>query len=78
MLTFGAPYADPNIYGSVNKLFKNQKAFFEKGERDVLKDRLEELLKTDASIYLGCEKELLKSGQTVGLTVKRKGSDSIC
>ena len=53
MLSFGAPFADPNIYGSVNKLFKNQKAFFEKGERDILKDRLEELLKTDASIYLG-------------------------
>ena len=60
MLTFGAPYADPDTYGSVNKLFKNQKAFFEKGERDVLKDRLEELLKTDASIYLSCEKEQLE------------------
>ena len=41
-------------------MFKNQKAFFEKGERDVLKDRLEELLKVDALIYLGLEKELLE------------------
>ena len=48
------------IYRSVNRLFKNQKAFFEKGERDVLKARLEELLKQDASIYLGREKELLE------------------
>ena len=60
MLSFGTPYADPNNYGSVNKLFKNQKAFFEKGERDVLKARLEELLKADASTYLGREKELLE------------------
>ncbi|MEK5070606.1 dynamin family protein [Sporosarcina sp. FSL K6-1508] len=60
MLSFGFPYTDPNIYGSVNRLFKNQKAFFEKGERDVLKTRLEELLKEDASIYLGREKELLE------------------
>ncbi|MFJ7933492.1 dynamin family protein [Sporosarcina sp. NPDC096371] len=60
MLSFEAPYADPNVYSRVNKLFKNQKAFFEKGERDILKDRLEELLKQDASIYLGHEKELLE------------------
>lgn len=60
MLSFGTPYADPSTYGSVSRLFKNQKAFFEKGERDVLKYRLEELLKQDASIYLGKEKELLE------------------
>ncbi len=60
MLSFGTPYVDSNVYSRVNKLFKNQKAFFEKGERDVLKDRLEELLKQDASIYLGHEKELLE------------------
>lgn len=60
MLSFEAPYADPTVYSRVNKLFKNQKAFFEKGERDILKDQLEELLKQDASIYLGHEKELLE------------------
>ena len=60
MLTFGAPYADPDTYGSVNKLFKNQKTFFEKGERDVLKNRLEEVLKIDATTYLGYEKEQLE------------------
>lgn len=60
MLSFEAPYADPNVYSRVNKLFKNQKAFFEKGERDLLKNQLEELLKQDASIYLGLEKELLE------------------
>ncbi len=60
MLSFGVPYADADAYASVNRLFKNQKAFFEKGERDILKARLEELLKTDASIYLGQERELLE------------------
>ncbi|WP_203246500.1 dynamin family protein [Sporosarcina beigongshangi] len=60
MLSFDAPYTDPSVYARVNKLFKNQKAFFEKGERDLLKDQLEELLKQDASTYLGHEKELLE------------------
>ncbi|MER2088450.1 MAG: dynamin family protein, partial [Sporosarcina sp.] len=60
MLSFEPPYKDPNVYTNVNRLFKNQKAFFEKGERDVLKARLEELLKQDASLYLGKEKEQLE------------------
>jgi hypothetical protein len=60
MLSFRPPFKDPNVYTKVNRLFKNQKAFFEKGERDILKARLEELLKTDASIYLGKERELLE------------------
>ena len=60
MLSFEAPFEDPNIYNSVNRLFKNPKTFFERGERDILKTRLEELLKTDASMYLGREKEFLE------------------
>ncbi|MFS0576329.1 dynamin family protein [Sporosarcina sp. 179-K 3D1 HS] len=60
MLSFEAPYADPNVYSSVNKLFKNPKSFFEKGDRDVLKEKLEELMKQDAAVYLGKEKEKLE------------------
>ncbi|MFD1203932.1 dynamin family protein [Sporosarcina contaminans] len=57
MLSFSAPFTDVNVYKDVNRLFKNQKAFFEKGERLVLKEKLEERLKVDASHYLGKEKE---------------------
>ena len=60
MLSFGTPFPDSNVYSGVNRLFKNQKAFFEKGERDNLKERLEGLLKKDAAMYLGVEKERLE------------------
>ncbi|CAM3053382.1 dynamin family protein [Filibacter tadaridae] len=60
MLNFRFPYPTVNPYSSVNKLFKNQKAFFERGEREVLRSRLEEQLKNDAAIYLGKERELLE------------------
>ncbi|MBB4823723.1 putative GTPase [Sporosarcina luteola] len=59
MLTFTAPFEASEKYKSVNKYFKNQKAFFEKGDRDKLRAALEETLKTDASSYLGNEKEKL-------------------
>lgn len=60
MLSFDMPYPDPDVYNSVNKLFKNPKSFFERGDRDVLKEKLEELMKQDAATYLGKEKEKLE------------------
>lgn len=60
MLSFASPYDNPAIYKDVNRSFKNQKSFFEKGDRLVLKNQLEERLKQDASIYLGKEKEQIE------------------
>ncbi|MEZ7171594.1 dynamin family protein [Sporosarcina sp. OR05] len=60
MLSFPQPFEDPTIYKDVNRAFKNQKAFFEKGERLLLRDLLEERLKEDASMYLGKEKERIE------------------
>ncbi|WP_432358994.1 dynamin family protein [Sporosarcina sp. UB5] len=60
MLSFAAPFENPAIYKDVNRSFKNQKSFFERGDRLVLKDQLEERLKEDASIYLGKEKEQIE------------------
>jgi len=60
MLSFTAPFENPSVYREVNRLFKNQKSFFEKGDRIHLKNKLEELLKQDASIYLGKEKERIE------------------
>ncbi|ARK26039.1 GTPase [Sporosarcina sp. P37] len=60
MLSFDIPYEDPMVYSAVNKSFKNQKAFFERGDRDILKAKLEEKLKGDASSYLGDQKERIE------------------
>ncbi|ARJ40237.1 GTPase [Sporosarcina ureae] len=60
MLSFETPYEDPMVYSAVNKSFKNQKAFFERGDRDILKVKLEEILKKDASSYLGDQKERIE------------------
>ncbi|MFD1928182.1 dynamin family protein [Sporosarcina siberiensis] len=60
LLTFDAPFTDSSIYSSVNRVFKNQKSFFEKGDRDILRDKLEVLLKKDTALYLGEEKEVLE------------------
>lgn len=59
MLTFPNPFTDPTVYKTVNKLFRNERTFFERGERDKLKEQLEELLKRDAAIYLKQENERL-------------------
>ena len=60
MLSFTGPFADPTVYNSVNRLFKNARSFFEKGDRDLLKVRLEELLKKDSEAYLGEEKKRIE------------------
>lgn len=60
MLSFETPYEEPLKYSAVNKSFKNQKAFFERGDREVLRAKLEEVLKKDASAYLGEEKERIE------------------
>ncbi|WP_262173040.1 dynamin family protein [Saccharococcus sp. Marseille-Q5394] len=60
MLSFTTPFENPAIYKDVNRSFKNQKSFFERGERLVLKNHLEERLKQDAAIYLGKEKERIE------------------
>ncbi len=60
MLSFETPYEDPMVYSAVNKSFKNQKSFFERGDRDILRAKLEEILKKDASSYLGDQKERIE------------------
>ncbi len=59
LLSFQAPFLDTINFASVNRLYKNGKSFFEKGESNLLKDRLEELLKKDSGVYLEKEKEKL-------------------
>jgi len=60
MLSFTNPFTDPTVYSSVNRLFKNARSFFEKGDRDILKVRLEELLKKDSEAYLEEERKRIE------------------
>ena len=60
MLSFEFPFPDSKVYSNVNRLFRNEKSFFERGDRDKLKLRLEELLRKDTEIYLGKEKDRLE------------------
>ncbi|MHA6259678.1 dynamin family protein [Sporosarcina sp. CAU 1771] len=73
MLSFDAPFTNPQVYSSVNKLFKNQRSFFEKGERDLLRDRLEERLKEDTAIYLGQQKERLEHWANLWIDKEAEG-----
>ncbi|SIT66207.1 dynamin family protein [Edaphobacillus lindanitolerans] len=61
-LSFPEVYPDPSVYSGVNRIFKNDKDFFEGGTRDKLRDALEEKAKKDAEQYLTIQKErMLKS-----------------
>ena len=60
MLSFESPFPNPSVYNQVNRLFKNDRSFFEKGDREKLKERLEELLKKDTATYLNEEKKQLE------------------
>ena len=59
-LSFKFPFPDSTVYSSVNRLFRNEKSFFERGDRDKLKLRLEELLRKDTELYLDREKKRLE------------------
>lgn len=59
ILDFTGPFADREKYASVKSYYKNQKAFFEKNEKEQLKDALESLTKPDAQSYLEQEKTRL-------------------
>ncbi len=60
MLSFEPPFEEPSVYKKVNRHFKNERAFYEKGDRDKLKEHLEELLKNDTASHLNEVKEELE------------------
>ncbi|QUW22150.1 dynamin family protein [Sporosarcina sp. Marseille-Q4063] len=60
LLSFEFPFPDSAVYSSVNRLFRNDKSFFERGDRDKLKTSLEELLRIDTALYLDREKKRLE------------------
>lgn len=63
LLSFEIPFPDAMVYRSANKFYKNERSFFEKGDREKLKVHLEELLKNDTVIYLDKMKEKFEHWQ---------------
>ena len=59
ILDFVGPFEDHEKFASVKSHFRNVKAFFEKNEKENLKDALEKLTKPEAENYLQQEKERL-------------------
>ena len=59
LLDFDGLYKDYTKYASVKSHFRNVKAFFEKNEKEKLKDALEELIKVEAQEYMAQEKQRL-------------------
>lgn len=59
-LTFNGPFQDDTNYRSVKSYFRNPKAFFERNEKEQLKDALMALTKPDAVSYLEHEESRLR------------------
>ena len=55
LMEFTGPFSDITPYTSVKSHFKNVKAFFEKNEKEQLRDALEQLTKPDAQKFLDIE-----------------------
>lgn len=56
LLDITGPFTNREKYVSVKSYFKNAKAFFEKNEKEQLKEALEQLTKPDAQSYMDAEK----------------------
>lgn len=59
ILEFEGLFTDRSKYASVKSYFKNQKSFFEKNEKEKLKDALEGMLKPDTQTHIDGEKKRL-------------------
>ena len=59
ILDFNGPFPSHEKYTSVKSHYRNQKSFFEKNEKEVLKEALENLTKQDAQSWLDTEKARL-------------------
>ena len=71
LLDITGPFTNREKYVSVKSYFKNAKAFFEKNEKEQLKEALEQLTKPDAQSYMDAEK--VKVGYRESYTLKYIG-----
>lgn len=63
-LTFETPFENPAQYAKANKFYKNERAFFEKGDNEKTKVYLEDALKKEAASYLAVQETRLSEWQT--------------
>lgn len=68
-MTFDGPFEDPTPYVGVKRHFRNAKAFFEKNEKEQLKEELATLTKQDALTYTAVQEERLLEVATAHLDV---------
>ena len=68
-MTFDGPFQDATPYVSVKRHFRNAKAFFEKNEKEQLKEELATLTKQDALTYTAVQEERLLAVATAHLDV---------
>ena len=59
MLEFVGPFENVTPYENVKSYYKNNKSFFEKNEKEKLRDALSEQTKVEADAYLQAERERL-------------------
>ena len=60
ILDFTGPFTERSKYAGVKSFYKNPKSFFEKNEKEQLKEALEGLTKPDAQQYVEGEKDRLR------------------
>ena len=70
LMEFTGPFSDNAPYTSVKSHFKNVKAFFEKNEKEQLRDALEQLTKPDAQKFLDVEKAKLVEWATGYISIE--------
>ncbi|MGB3260572.1 dynamin family protein [Paenisporosarcina sp.] len=55
LLDFDGPFEDPTVYSHVKSHYKNNKSFFEKNEKEKLRDALQDATKPEAEQYLNAQ-----------------------
>ena len=72
-MDFTGPFSDPAPYEGVKSHFKNVKAFFEKNEKEQLRDALEQLTKPNAQNYLDVEKAKIMEWAASHISIEAEG-----
>lgn len=73
ILDFTGPFTDSAPYEGVKSHFKNVKAFFEKNEKEQLRDALEQLTKPNAQAYLDAEKAKIMEWAAGYIAIEAEG-----
>ncbi len=73
IMDYTGPFNDITPYTSVKSYFKNAKSFFEKNDKEQLRDALEQLTKPDAQKFLEIEKGKLVEWAAAFIAIEAEG-----